>query len=171
MNKVAKRLSSYWRMEAANVVLLPVFATVLVFQFGGALSMAFVVAAFACAALLVIGTAYLRGLYHRALGDDTPMRRALPWIARAQRAAVLAPITAAVWLFAELLRAKYVWAPQTIAAAVLTILAALEYVNYYHIQLQHFDNAADFRRLMAGKGFRRSHMAKDLAAWRAEKKS
>jgi hypothetical protein len=43
------------------------------------------------------------------------------------------------------------------------VLAVLEYVNYYHRQLQHFDNKADFRRMLAGKGFRQSWMARDLA--------
>ena len=44
------------------------------------------------------------------------------------------------------------------------VLAVLEYVNYYHRQLQHFDNREDFRRLLAGKGFRKSWLARDLEA-------
>ena len=48
-----------------------------------------------------------------------------------------------------------------------SLLALAEYVNYYHRQLQHFDNWPDFRRLMTGKGFRPAKMAVDLAAWRA----
>jgi hypothetical protein len=51
-----------------------------------------------------------------------------------------------------------------IAATACAVLAALEYVNYYHRQLQHFDNWADFKRLIAGKGFRKSWMARDLDA-------
>jgi hypothetical protein len=42
------------------------------------------------------------------------------------------------------------------------VLAALEYINYYHRQLQHFDNREDFQRLLSGKGFRKSWMARDL---------
>jgi hypothetical protein len=34
------------------------------------------------------------------------------------------------------------------------------------VQLQHFDHAEDFRRLISGRGFRRSHLAKQIAAYR-----
>jgi hypothetical protein len=50
----------------------------------------------------------------------------------------------------------------TICASVAASVAILEYVNYYHRQLQHFDNVADFKRLITGKGFRPSQMARDL---------
>jgi hypothetical protein len=46
------------------------------------------------------------------------------------------------------------------------VLAILEYINYYHYQLQHFDHAADFARLLSGRGFRRSHLSKAIAAWK-----
>ena len=52
------------------------------------------------------------------------------------------------------------------AAAALSLLASLEYVNYFHVQLQHFDNRADFQRLGTRRRFRRSHLAKDIARWR-----
>ena len=45
---------------------------------------------------------------------------------------------------------------------VAALLAVLEYVNYYHRQLQHFDNASDWRRLLAGRGFRPSQLSRDL---------
>jgi membrane protein YdbS with pleckstrin-like domain len=61
------------------------------------------------------------------------------------------------------------WSWSVTGAAILTLLAALEYVNYYHRQLQHFDRSSDFKRLMTGGGFRRSHMARDLAAYRRER--
>ncbi len=48
-------------------------------------------------------------------------------------------------------------------------LATLEYVNYFHVQLQNFDHAADIKRLTNGGGLRRAHMAKDLAAFRKTK--
>jgi hypothetical protein len=44
------------------------------------------------------------------------------------------------------------WTPAVIAAGLLTLLAALEYMNYYHRQLQHFDNMADFKRLITAEG-------------------
>lgn len=49
-----------------------------------------------------------------------------------------------------------------ITATIASLLALAEYVNYYHRQLQHFDNASDFKRLLQGRGFRRSQMAVDL---------
>ena len=55
------------------------------------------------------------------------------------------------------------------AAAACATMAVLEYVNYYHRQIQHFDNKADFRRMLAGKGFRQSWMARDLAAVRQQR--
>ena len=33
------------------------------------------------------------------------------------------------------------------------------------------DHAADFARLMSGRGFRRSHLSRAIAAWKATKKS
>ena len=47
-------------------------------------------------------------------------------------------------------------------ATACAVLAVLEYVNYYHRQLQHFDSREDFRRLLSGKGFRKSWLARDL---------
>ena len=37
----------------------------------------------------------------------------------------------------------------------------------FHRQLQHFDHRPDFRRLLRGDGFRRAHLARDLARHRA----
>ena len=51
-------------------------------------------------------------------------------------------------------------------ATVAAILAGLEYINYYHRQLQHFDHWPDFKRLVTGKGFRRAQMAVDLGRWK-----
>jgi len=62
------------------------------------------------------------------------------------------------------------FAVERIVALVCLALAVLEYVNYYHIQLQHFDHAADWKRLLAGKGLRPSSMARDLARWRKDRR-
>jgi hypothetical protein len=48
------------------------------------------------------------------------------------------------------------------SAMLFSLLALLEYINYYHYQLQHFDNQADFQRLISGRGFRQSHLARAL---------
>jgi hypothetical protein len=39
------------------------------------------------------------------------------------------------------------------------------------VQLQHFDNGADFKRLIGGRGFRRAHLARDLAAYRGRRRT
>jgi hypothetical protein len=53
-----------------------------------------------------------------------------------------------------------------IAALACSALGTLEYVNYFKLQLQNFDHAPDLKRLLAGKGFRRAHLGRDLAAYR-----
>jgi hypothetical protein len=52
------------------------------------------------------------------------------------------------------------------AAAVLNLLAVLEYANYYHRQIQHFDRWSDFKRLVTTRRLRRSHMSRALEAHR-----
>jgi hypothetical protein len=52
---------------------------------------------------------------------------------------------------------------------VLLLLAVLEYINYYHVQLQHFDHAPDWKRLISGRGFRRSHLAREIERWERER--
>ncbi len=44
----------------------------------------------------------------------------------------------------------------------LLLLAVLEYINYYHVPLQHFDHAPDWQRLVSGRWFRRSHLAREI---------
>lgn len=46
------------------------------------------------------------------------------------------------------------------------LFALLEHVNYFHVQLMH-DTTADLVRLRS-RGFRRSHLARDLRAVRAQ---
>jgi hypothetical protein len=58
--RLIKRLRPYWKMEALNVVFIPAFASFLIVETGGALSWPFAIAALACSALLVVGTAALR---------------------------------------------------------------------------------------------------------------
>ncbi|MEL7498867.1 MAG: hypothetical protein AAFN77_14765 [Planctomycetota bacterium] len=56
-------------------------------------------------------------------------------------------------------------------ARLATLLSVLEYINYYHIQLQHFDHLPDLDRLLKGRGFRRSKMSNDLRRHRELKNS
>ncbi|MFN9877812.1 MAG: hypothetical protein ACK557_04995, partial [Planctomycetota bacterium] len=57
-----------------------------------------------------------------------------------------------------------------VAPAILLLLAVLEYINHYHFQLQHFDHAPDWQRLVSGRGFRRSHLAREIDRWKRERR-
>jgi hypothetical protein len=115
-------------------------------------------------ALLVIGGLYWRGVAHRTRERSRALPAALKLANRSERSLVALTALALAATFALLLREG---ASRTmLAAAVSTLLAVLEYVNYYRVQLQHFDNARDLKRLLRGRGFRLAHMARDLAAYR-----
>lgn len=166
MTPVTRRLRSYWRLEAANVVFVPGMAGLLAWRSGGVLTPAFWIAAAACAALLVVGAVYWRAVLRRMQGAPALFDAAIPRLAGAEPwtallvLAAIAAVSVERWLTGA-------WTPGLIAAAGLAGLAALEYVNYYRVQLQHFDNMTDFRRLISGRGFRRAHLARDIAARRA----
>ena len=162
--KLRRRLAGYWKMEAANIVLVPGLAfwlakprdpldvALMVFVYGGV------------ALLLLVGTAYWRGLLLRKLGNPAPLERALRFADRAQRPSLVwLWLAAAAALTASTLRG---FSGPVIAAWAGVLLIGLEYVNYYKVQLQHFDNLADLKRLLGGRGFRRAHLARDLAVHR-----
>ncbi|MEM6856429.1 MAG: hypothetical protein AAF559_01035 [Pseudomonadota bacterium] len=112
--------------------------------------------------LLILGGLYWRAKLHQLEGRSGTLEAFLP-LAHKWRLPLLATTALAcvlavgVWFTDLAVSTGERWAI-TIAA----ILAALEYVNYYHRQLQHFDNRADFNRLITGRGFQRSWMARDL---------
>ena len=155
-----KRLDPYWKMEAANAVIVPLFVLWIT---GGQIGWVAAVPLAATVLLLVIGALYWRGKVRQLRGEGAGFPALLRRIAAWRRPALvltLAGCAAAVvgWLVPG-------WAvgpADRYAATGCAILAGLEYVNYYHRQLQHFDNLADFRRLLAGQGFRKSWLARDL---------
>jgi fatty acid desaturase len=114
--------------------------------------------------LLVIGGLYWRAVYRKAEGDKDAVARVLRAADAAERPVILLLMVAAVAL--AVAYAAYGWTPPVIAAAVLTVLAGLEYVNYYRVQLQNFDNPADIKRLLRTRRFRRAHLARDLESFR-----
>ena len=157
--RVARRLSSYWLMEAANVVLMPGLLIVLS---KAQLGLPALLAIVPMSAMLVAGTAYLRGKY-RQLTAGAPLDRTLAGLAAAQLpllAATLAALATMVWVWTDPAVTRGLAERWVVSAAA--ILAALEYVNYYHRQLQHFDNASDWQRLISGRGFRSSQLRRDL---------
>ena len=117
--------------------------------------------------LLVIGAYYWRAKL-KALEDSTyNFQRALRWIAVLQWPSLILTIVACLAVLLAWGEPAWYRGPWDMGAATFAAsLAVLEYINYYHRQLQHFDNASDFRRLLQGKGLRRSQLARDLKAYR-----
>lgn len=166
--KLLRRLKPYYRMEAANVVFVPAFACVAVLAGGsGSISPAMVTAMAAASFLLVVGAITWKTVVDGLEGNPGTARRWLPRLAAARWPAMGLILLALVLTGEEAHRTLPGWTGSLVAAALLLVLAVLEYINYYHYQLQHFDHAADFARLLSGRGFRRSHLSRAIAAWKA----
>ena len=99
------------------------------------------------------------------------------WTAKLRQLSTGAPLPPGVRVFAALrlanpvvLAAVLAWTATaterdpgaaTVPGLAFAAFAALEHVNYFHVQLM-YDNRADTRRLRA-RGLRRSQLARDLA--------
>lgn len=162
------RLRWYWWVEAANAVIVPLAVWRIFWPSGEATGALFWVAAAACSSLLLIAGLYWRAVLRRIRGAPAAYLFWLPRIAAAEKPCLALIVATAIMIVAAIPGADIEGIGKLLAAGVLLMLALLEYVNYYKVQLQHFDNAADFRRLLAGRGFRKAHLARDIAAWRAE---
>lgn len=159
------RLEPYWVMEAANAVLVPLFV---LFATGGRIGVISLAALAPVILLLVIGAAYWRGKVLQLKGQRPDLAPLMKQIAAWRRPAQGLTLAGCLAALAGWLKPDWsVGMADRIAATVCAVLAVLEYINYYHRQLQHFDNWADFKRLMTGKGFRKSWMARDLDALNA----
>lgn len=157
--KLLHRLSWYWQVEAANVVLMPLIMVVLSKAQLGPLA---ALAIAAMSGMLVVGTIYLRSKY-RQVAFGEPIDRALKIVMAAQvpmLASCLMALGIMAWGWLQPGTTHGLAERWVITAAA--VLAALEYINYYHRQLQHFDNAGDWRRLLSGRGFRKSQLRRDL---------
>lgn len=127
-------------------------------------AVAILLAMIAAAGLLVVGALYWRGVDRRLKGlGRASFEQVLTVADRAETPALAATGLAIVASVAAALIDGFT--ATSIAAALLTLLAVLEYVNYYRLQLQYFDNLADLKRLATGK-LKRAHLARDLAAFR-----
>lgn len=161
------RLEPYWKMEAGNAVALPLLVVLLS---RGQLSWVSLVPMAAMVLLLVIGALYWRGKVRQLKGEGQDWTGLLQTLARLQLPVLVLTLAGCGTALAGWIAADFAaGTADRIAASFCAVLAALEYVNYYHRQLQHFDNKADFKRMLAGKGFRPSWMARDLAALRKER--
>ncbi|MBV7258843.1 hypothetical protein [Erythrobacter crassostreae] len=157
--KVISRLEMYWKMEGANIALVPL---AMLFLSGGKIGIASVIAIVPMMALLAIGTIYWRAKLHHIEHGISPdgtistlAKLDLP-MAICSVASVLAAVAA--WSFEGVaVGTEERWVAT--AAAVFTVL---EYINYYHRQLQHFDHLPDWKRLISGAGFRKSQLRQDI---------
>ena len=163
-HRLERRLNSYWKLEAGNVVLVPAFTGWAVLQLGGAITSPLVLAMAAVSALLVVGAAAWRMELAGLRGERGFAPALLPWLSLAQGPTLLLSIASVGGAGFEVWRGG--WSVTAVATCILALLAMLEYINYYVVQLQHFDHPADFKRLMSGRGFREAHLAKALRAHR-----
>jgi hypothetical protein len=160
-----RNFGSYALMEAVSVVLVPAAALGLAPPTKPVEILLMAVAIGACAGFLLVGAAYWRALDHRLRrANRTLLARVLAFADVVEAPLLLLTGAAAIALIYALWLVG--WTTPVIAAAVLILLAALEYVNYYHRQLQHFDRWSDFKRLISTRQLRPSHMARGLAAHR-----
>ncbi len=167
---LVQRLDSYWKLELLNVGLVPVAIIGSGFFFGARPGWLTLFALIPTCGLLAAGGSYWRAKLLRITGRPDTMRVVLPHLDRWQfpllvlTVAALIAVTAG-WVTTDLSAGL----ADRVMATVAAVLAALEYVNYYHRQLQHFDHRPDFQRLLAGRGFRRSQMGVDLARYRRDR--
>jgi O-antigen/teichoic acid export membrane protein len=152
-------------MEAGNIVAIPGLAFYLGKPQASVELVALLLASAAVACFLLVGALYWRGPDRRfRSADRTALSGSLGVADRAEKPGLVLIALAVVACAVAL--ALQAWSTAVVAASILSLLAAVEYVNYYRRQLQHFDNAADFKRLLTGGGLKPSHMARDLAAFR-----
>ena len=147
-------------MEAGNALLLP---AILLFLSQGKLGWVSVACMVPMVLMLMIGAYYwrakLKRLENRSYGFASAMGRIAGLKLPVLGLTVLAFLTLIyAWITPDLFTGGWDKGVATFSA----IMAVLEYVNYYHRQLQHFDHSEDFKRLLSGNGLRPSQMAKDL---------
>ena len=157
--RLIKRLSGYWKMEAANALVVP---AAMVFLSSGRIGVASLVAMLPMVGLLIVGAAYWYAKLHQLASSRSPdaLLRRIGALETPLLIATMLAVGAAV--AAWTIEGVATGLPDRIVASIAAALAALEYVNYYHRQLQHFDHMADWKRLLSGKGFRKSQLRHDL---------
>ncbi len=166
-----KRLSSYWKLELMNVVAVPAIMIFVAVMAGHKIGLGAYLTMVPMCGLLIIGGIYWRVKYQALEVGPSAIWKAMPLINFAKIPLLLLSLAAiiyasALWVYSDL---KISNGSRWIATAS-AVMAGLEYVNYYHRQLQHFDHWADFKKLLTGKGFRRAQMARDLEDWKTKRK-
>jgi hypothetical protein len=166
-DNLLKRLKPYWMMEGANVVLVPAIAWFLISVFAkGQITIAVLAAMLATSFLLVVGTFAWKMVVDGLEGNPKSEEQWTPWLDLCRWPALILIILAVIATVAEAISTLPRISASLVGASLLCLLAILEFVNYYHVQLQHFDHAEDFQRFLSGKGFRRSHLSKSIRTYR-----
>ena len=154
-----KRLNNYWKLEAINVLLVP---ALMLFFSGGVIGLISLLAMAAMCGLLMIG-AYFWWAMLQVLRSSQSIDRHLKRIAALESPMLILTVCAVICASASWIwKGLSIGLADSIVASIAATLAAPEFVNYYHRQLQHFDHRADFQRLLSGKGFRKSQLRGDL---------
>lgn len=151
-------------MEAGCALLFPVLAIYWWPPKSVAEAGALALSLLACCSLLVVGAYYWWAAVKRIDGDRGPIAKVVRLADRWER--VLLGLSLLAMAVAVALVVARGVSSAALAALGFAFLACLEYLNYYHVQLQNFDHAADFRRLLRTRRLRRSHLAADLEALR-----
>jgi hypothetical protein len=161
---LSDRLGWYWKMERACAVVFPPLAFVVSTPTDVPSALVLALSLTACCSILWIGAAYWKCVWDRLQGNRTSTLRALQIASRWQWILLtLALLSAAISVTAF---AIYGAQPAVIGALIFSTLALLEYVNYFHVQLQNFDHGPTFRRFLKRRRFDRAHLAHELAAFR-----
>lgn len=161
------RLQWYWKMEAGCGIIIPMVAFAFAPPREAIETAVLLLALVPTSVILIIGAGYWRAVIKNANGDRRALHSLLGVAAKAERLLLLMIVCAL--LTATIVGSRSGWPKSVIAALLCSLLAALEFINYFWIQLQHFDHLADFQRLIRGRGFKKAHLARDLAVFRANK--
>jgi len=162
-----RRLIPYWKMEAWSAVLIPAVVIWSAPPHTAAETAAAIFSLLAVSLQLVVGARYWFVVVERMHGSQSSVAPLMRILDRVQLPILL--LVGISWIATVHALVIVGWSDAVVAAFICSGLATLEYVNYFHVQLQNFDHAADIKRLMNGGGLRRAHMAKDLAAFRKTK--
>jgi len=164
---LSRRFGSYWKMERACAFIFPPLAFAWAKPESLIAASVLALALVASCSLLWVGAAYWRAIWARFELGQTSIDATLSMAQRWKPFCCVATI-----LSLAVSTANIVWAGPGVASFVamgFSVLAVLEYVNYYHVQLQNFDHGPTFRRFLTRGTFPRAHLAKDLESFRDRK--
>jgi len=159
--QLLRRLRYLWTFELANAVFFfPLFYYVIGLNWR--LGWFSLVSLIAVSAILIVGAAFWF-LKSRAVAADRPLAR--PHVRRFFRAGKLAfaailPGLVVLFVVRAFLQ-RDASLGELLVGGGLLVLAVLEYVNYYHIQLS-YDNRADLQYLLTHRRLKRAVMVRDL---------